>query len=111
MIDNQSKPHNINIHAVLLAVVHSRAQPQDEDSDSELAGDVDEGDLPSKKCAKKKATVKKPTAEGSRLCDVGRSTSVKVATNQRVKSEEDSQRRSSKAKVIISRISSRAGAK
>ena len=38
--NNQSKPHNIDIHATLLEVVHSREQPQDEDSDSELAGDV-----------------------------------------------------------------------
>lgn len=108
---NQSKPHNINIHAVLLAVVHSRAQPQDENSDSEPAGDLVEGELTDKKSAKKKAADKKPTAEVSRLCEVGRSaTSVKIA-NQRVKSEEDSQRKSSNAKVNISRTSSRAGAK
>lgn len=108
---NQSKPHNINIHAVLLAVVHSRAQPQDENSDSEPAGDLVEGELTDKKSAKKKVADKKPTAEVSRLCEVGRSaTSVKIA-NQRVKSEEDSQRKSSNAKVNISRTSSRAGAK
>ena len=90
-------------------MVHSRAQPEDEDSDSELVGEAVEGDLPNKKCAKKKAAVKKPTAEASRLCDAGRSTSVKFA-NQRMKSEEDSQGnlKSSKAKVNISRTSSRA---
>lgn len=109
--DNQSKPHNMNIHEVLLAVVHSRVQPQDEDSDSELAGDVVEGNLSNKKFAKK-ATAKKPTAEGSLLRGVGRSTSAKFA-DQRMKSEEGSQGnlKSSKAKVNISRTSSRAGAK
>jgi hypothetical protein len=86
-------------------VVHSRIQPQDEDSDSELAGELVEVDLPGKKSAKKKAVDKKLTAEGSRLCEVGESTSVKPA-NQ-VKSGRDSQRKSSKAKVNISRTSSR----
>ena len=104
--NNQKKPHNIDIHAALLAVVQSRAQPQDEDSDSELAGELDEGDLPDRKSAKKMMTAdKKPTAEGSRLCEMGKSTSVKPA-NQKVKSEEDGQRKSSKVKVSISRTSS-----
>ena len=104
--DNQSKPHNINIHAVLLAVVHSRAQPRDEDSDSELAGELVEGDLPDKNSPRKKAADKKPTTESSRLRVVGKSTSVKPV-NQRMKSEEDIQRKFSKAKVNILRTSSR----
>jgi len=94
----QSKPHNINIPAVLSAVVHSRTQPQDEDSDSGLAGELVQGDLPDEKSAKKKAADRKPTAKGSRLCEVEISTSVTPA-NQRAKSEEDSQRKSKKAKV------------
>jgi hypothetical protein len=96
----QSKPNNINIHAVLLAVVHSRTQPQDEDSDSEIAGDVVEAELPDKKTARKKAAGEKPLAEGSRLCEMGRPTSVKLA-NQRVESGEDSKRKSSRAEVKI----------
>ena len=60
-------------------MVNSRAQQQDEDSDSEPAGDVVEGDLSDKESAKKKATDKKPTAESSALCEVERSTSVKLA--------------------------------
>ena len=91
-------------------MVHSRVQPQDSDSNPELAEDLVEGDFPDKKSAKKMAADKKPTAEGSRLCEVGRSTSVKFA-NQRVKSKEGSQRKSIIAKVNILRISSRTGAK
>lgn len=81
-------------------MVHSRTQPQHQDSDAELSG----------KSTKKKAADKKPTVEGSRLREEGRSTSFKLA-NQRVKSEEDSQRKSSNSKVNISKTSSCAGAK
>lgn len=89
-------------------MVHSRAQPREEDSDSdsELAGELVEGDLPDKKSARKKAVDKKPMAEGSRLCEMRKLTSVKPA-NQRMKSKEDSQRKLSKPKVNISRASSR----
>lgn len=89
-------------------MVHSRTQPpQDEDSDSELAGpELVQGDLPDKKSAKKKAVDRKLTAKGSRLCEVEKSTSYKPA-NQRAKSEEDSPRKFKKAKVNISRTSSR----
>ena len=84
-------------------MVHSRAQPQDEDADSELAGVLVEGDLTDKKSAKKKAADKEPTAEGSRLCEVGKSTLVKPAT-QRMKTVEDSQRKSTKTKVNIENL-------
>lgn len=87
-------------------MVHSRAQRQHEDSHSEHAGDIVESDLPDIRSAKKRTTDKKPTAEGSGLCEVEGTTSVKLA-NQKVESEEDSQRKSSKAKVNISRTSSR----
>jgi len=93
----QSKPNNINIHAVLQAVVHSRAQPQDEDSNSEIAGDVVEGEFLANNPFPHAFLVGQPTTEDSRLCEVERSTSVKV-TNQGVKPEEDSQTKSSKAK-------------
>jgi len=95
----QSKPHNIDFHEVLfkLAVVHGRTQPQVEDSDSELAGELVQGDLFDKKSAKKRAADRKPKAKCSRLCEVEKSTSVKPV-NQRAKSGEDSQRKSKKAK-------------
>lgn len=85
-------------------MVNSRAQVQDDDS--ELAGQLVEGDLPDKTCAKKKAVDKKPTAEGSRASEVGKSNTVKPV-DQRVKSEEDSQRKFNKTTVNISRTSSR----
>ena len=106
LMDYQDKPHNVNLLAVLQAVVHSRVQPQDEDSDSEFAGELVEGGLPNKKDKKKKAGDMKPTAGRSFLWEMGKSISVKP-TNQRVKFEEDSLRESNKATVNISRTSSR----
>lgn len=80
-MNHQSRPHNIDICAVLLAVVDSPAQPHTEV--------LVEGDASVKKCAKKKAA-DQPPADDSRLRQVGKPINItaKHAANHRADPED-----------------------
>jgi len=90
-MDNQSKPHNINIYDVLVKVVNSRAQPQSQNADTQFSEEGGEGDTPVNKEKGACAANEKP--EGTILGKVEKS--ITKSANQKVKprdAEEDEQK-------------------